>query len=65
MHGFRSSFRVWAAEVSGFSSDLAEQALAHSVGSQLERAYQRSDLLEQRRGLMEAWGQYITGEQVL
>ena len=65
VHGFRSSFRVWAAEVSGFSSDLAEQALAHSVGSQLERAYQRSDLLEQRRGLMEAWGQYITGEQVL
>ncbi|MDA8863669.1 tyrosine-type recombinase/integrase [Pseudomonadales bacterium] len=65
VHGFRSSFRVWAAEVSGFSSDLAEQALAHSVGSQLERAYQRSDLLEQRRGLMEAWGQYITGGQVL
>lgn len=60
VHGFRSSFRVWAAEVSGCSSDLAEQALAHSVGSQLERAYQRSDLLEQRRVLMEAWAQYLT-----
>ena len=59
VHGFRSSFRVWAAEVSGCSSDLAEQALAHSVGSQLERAYQRSDLLEQRRDLMEAWAQYL------
>ena len=59
VHGFRSSFRVWAAEVSGCSSDLAEQALAHSVGSQLERAYQRSDLLEQRRSLMEAWARYI------
>ena len=59
VHGFRSSFRVWAAEASDCSSDLAEQALAHSVGSQLERAYQRSDLLEQRRGLMEAWAQYI------
>ena len=62
VHGFRSSFRVWAAEVSGCSSDLAEQALAHSVGSQLERAYQRSDLLEQRRSLMEAWAQYILRE---
>ena len=60
VHGFRSSFRVWTAEVSGCSSDLAEQALAHSVGSQLERAYQRSDLLEQRRVLMEAWAQYLT-----
>ena len=59
VHGFRSSFRVWAAEASDCSSDLAEQALAHSVGSQLERAYQRSDLLEQRRGLMEEWAQYI------
>ena len=59
VHGFRSSFRVWAAEASDCSSDLAKQALAHSVGSQLDRAYQRSELLEQRRGLMEEWAQYI------
>lgn len=59
-HGFRSSFRDWAAE-NGHERDLAEYALAHSVGTQTERAYQRSKLLEQRRPMMEAWASFVMG----
>ena len=55
VHGFRSSFRVWAAEEAGAPRELAEAALAHQVGSDVERAYARSDLLERRRALMEEW----------
>lgn len=53
-HGFRSSFRMWAAE-QGHPRDLAEHCLAHAVGSQVEQAYQRSTLLAQRRVVMAAW----------
>ena len=56
-HGFRSSFRSWAAE-EGVSRELAETCLGHAVGSQVEQAYQRSDLLAQRAEIMERWGQY-------
>ena len=59
VHGFRSSFRDWAGEVSTFPRELAEQALAHVVGDDTERAYRRGDALEKRRKLMEAWGQYL------
>jgi integrase len=62
VHGFRSSFRIWAAEKSGFSSDVAELSLAHVSGSSIERAYMRSDLLDLRRDLMEQWAKYVTGE---
>ena len=62
VHGFRSSFRIWAAEKSGFSSDAAEISLAHVTGSSIERAYMRSDLLDLRRDLMEEWAKYVTGE---
>jgi len=55
VHGFRSSFRDWVAERTSFSSDLAEMALAHTVGDKTERAYRRSDLFEKRRELMDAW----------
>lgn len=55
VHGFRSSFRDWCAEETEFPRDLAELALAHTVGSDVERAYRRSDGLERRRALMEAW----------
>ncbi len=55
VHGFRSSFRDWAAEASNAPRELAEAALAHQVGSDVERAYARSDLLEKRRELMELW----------
>ena len=58
-HGFRSSFRDWAAEQSGASYDAIEMSLAHAVGNQVERAYYRSDLLDQRRPLMQAWADYL------
>lgn len=55
VHGFRSSFRDWASEAANAPRELAEAALAHQVGSDVERAYARSDLLERRRELIEAW----------
>ena len=61
-HGFRSSFREWAAEATNFPREAAELALAHSVGDSVERAYQRGDLLEKRRNLMEAWAAYCGRE---
>lgn len=59
VHGFRSSFRDWAGEVSTFPSEVAEAALAHVVGDKTERAYRRGDALEKRRKLMEAWANYV------
>ena len=58
-HGFRSSFRDWAAEQSGASYDAIEMSLAHAVGNQVERSYYRSDLLDQRRPLMQSWADYL------
>lgn len=60
-HGFRSSFRVWAQERHRADHDVIEKCLAHAVGSVVARAYARSDLLEQRRPVMEAWGRYVCG----
>lgn len=60
-HGFRSSFRDWAAEATNFPREVAEAALAHSLESKVEAAYRRSDLLEKRRKLMEAWAGYCAG----
>jgi len=57
-HGFRSSFRDWCSEL-GYSRDLAERSLAHVVQNKVEAAYHRTDLLEQRRSLMDAWSQFI------
>ena len=54
-HGFRSTFRDWAAERTNFPREIAEKALAHRVGDETERAYQRGDLLDKRRKLMNAW----------
>jgi integrase len=54
-HGFRSSFRDWAAEMTGFHSDVVEMALAHAVSSKVEAAYRRGDLFEKRRRLMNEW----------
>jgi len=59
-HGVRASFRSWCAD-QGEDRALAEAALGHEVGSATERAYQRSDLFERRRGLMERWGDFIAG----
>ena len=55
VHGFRSTFRDWAAENTNFPRELAEAALAHVLDSKTEAAYQRGDLLDRRRELMEAW----------
>ncbi|WP_428980998.1 tyrosine-type recombinase/integrase [Lichenibacterium dinghuense] len=55
VHGFRSSFRDWAAETTDYPNEVAEMALAHVVADAVERAYRRGDLFEKRRGLMDAW----------
>lgn len=60
VHGFRSTFRDWAAEVAQVPREVAEKSLAHAVGTNIERAYARSDLLDQRRELMEAWSMYVS-----
>ena len=60
VHGFRSTFRDWAAEVAKAPREVAEMSLAHKVGSNVERAYARSDLLDRRRALMERWSQFVT-----
>jgi len=57
-HGFRSSFRDWAAERTNFPHEVAEMALAHTVGDKVEAAYRRGDLLQKRRQLMEAWARF-------
>lgn len=60
VHGFRSTFRDWAAEETHYPNIVAEQALAHVVGNAVEAAYRRGDLLEKRRALMEDWATYCT-----
>jgi integrase len=60
VHGFRSTFRDWAAERTNFPNHVAEMALAHLVGDKVEAAYRRGDLFEKRRRLMEAWAEYAT-----
>ncbi len=57
-HGFRSTFRDWCSE-QDYSRDLAERALAHTVKNKVEAAYHRTDLLEQRRPMMQAWANYL------
>lgn len=58
-HGFRSSFRDWAAETTNYPNEVAEMALAHVVANRVEAAYRRGDLLEKRRGLMDEWAAFI------
>ena len=57
-HGFRSAFRDWAAERTNYPNHVIEQALAHTIGSAVERAYRRSDLFDLRRRLMEQWADF-------
>ena len=61
IHGMRSTFRDWAAE-HGYDRVLAEKALQHQTGNEVEQAYQRSDLLEQRRPMMAAWAEFCFSE---
>lgn len=62
-HGFRSAFRDWADESARADRKVAEMALAHDVGSAVERAYARSDLFERRRELMDTWAAYIHSKE--
>jgi integrase len=58
VHGFRSSFRDWTGNETHFPREVAEHALAHVIGDKAEQAYRRSDALEKRRKLMDAWAAY-------
>lgn len=58
VHGFRSAFRDWAGEETSFQREVAEAALAHTIGDKAEQAYRRGDALEKRRALMDAWANY-------
>ena len=60
-HGFRSSFRDWAAERTNAPREVVEAALAHTVQNPTEAAYARSDLFERRRRLMDDWAAYLSG----
>lgn len=62
IHGFRSCFRDWCRERTSVPDHLAEMALAHVVGSETERAYARSDLIERRRDLAAAWARFVDGQ---
>jgi integrase len=64
-HGFRSTFRDWAAEETEFPNELVEMALAHAVGNKVEAAYRRGNLFERRRKLMDAWGIFCCPEPEL
>jgi integrase len=57
-HGFRSTFRDWAAECTDFRSEVVEMALAHTIENKVEAAYRRGDLFQKRRELMEEWARF-------
>ena len=60
VHGMRSSFRDWCSESAHADREVAEAALSHATGNEVERAYARSDLFDRRRSLMETWAGYVT-----
>jgi integrase len=64
VHGFRSSFRDWCAEATGIQREVAEAALAHVIGDKAEAAYQRGDLLQKRRHLMDEWASFCAAPYV-
>jgi integrase len=61
-HGFRSTFRDWAAERTSYPREVVEMALAHAIGNKVEAAYRRGDLFEKRRQLMIDWANFCTVE---
>lgn len=61
-HFLRSSFRDWASERTTYPRDMAEIALSHLVGSEVERAYRRGDMLDKRREMMDAWAKFVLGQ---
>lgn len=60
VHGFRSTFRVWAGESSSYPREVIEAALSHTLKDKAEAAYARTDLLDRRRPLMQAWADHCT-----
>lgn len=60
VHGFRSSFRDWAAEITAYPNEVVEMALAHTVANKVEAAYRRGDLFTKRQALMADWGKYVS-----
>ncbi|MDO6584820.1 integrase arm-type DNA-binding domain-containing protein [Salipiger sp. 1_MG-2023] len=58
-HGLRSTFRDWAGDLTDWPSDMAELSLAHQVGSEVERAYRRGDMIEKRRQMMDDWAKFL------
>jgi hypothetical protein len=58
VHGFRSAFRDWAAECTGYAHEVCEMALAHVIGNKSEAAYRRGDMFDKRRRLMADWAAY-------
>ncbi len=64
VHGFRSTFRDWCGDKTSFPREIAEAALAHKIGSEVEQAYRRSDALDKRRRLMEAWGDFCVRKDI-
>lgn len=63
VHGFRSTFRDWASEVANAPREVAEMSLSHRVGSEVERAYARSDLIDKRRALMDSWSIFVCNSE--
>ena len=63
-HGFRSTFRDWAAEVTKYPGEMAEMALAHVVGNAVEAAYRRGDMFERRREMMRAWAKWCKSNSI-
>ncbi|UVC08664.1 integrase arm-type DNA-binding domain-containing protein [Rhizobium sp. TH2] len=62
-HGIRSTFRDWAAEISDYPQEMAEMALAHSIGNKVEAAYRRGDMMEKRRHMMADWAAFLRGQE--
>ena len=60
-HGFRSTFKDWASETTGFANELSEAALAHAIPNKVEAAYRRGNLLDKRRAMMDAWADHCGG----
>jgi integrase len=64
VHGFRSSFSTWASERTNFPGIIVELSLAHRVGSAVENAYRRGDVIVKRRKLMDQWARFVTSPPV-
>jgi integrase len=63
-HGFRATFRTWCEEVARFPHAVVEEAMGHVVGTAVERAYRRTDVLAQRRELMDAWARHCEPKEL-